>query len=93
MIVTELLNNARNHGTTGRGMDVGLINESGATIGTASLASLYATNDGTITGDAYGLFIGGQLVQDQSEETHMPYICQHHSQMLQERLMPCTQTM
>jgi hypothetical protein len=58
-MIAENYNNA---GTmaTGRGMDVGLINASGATIGTASLASLYATNNGSVSGDAYGLFIGGQ---------------------------------
>jgi hypothetical protein len=44
---------------TSRGMDVALTNESGATLGTGSLASMFATNDGAITGDGYGLFIGG----------------------------------
>ena len=59
-MIAENYNNAGTM-TTGRGMDVGLINASGATIGTASLASLYATNDGSVSGDAYGLFIGGQV--------------------------------
>lgn len=45
---------------TGRGMDVSLSNASGASIGTGSLASMYAVNEGEITGDGYGLFIGGQ---------------------------------
>lgn len=56
-----IIENANNAGTmtTGRGMDVGLVNASGASIGTASLASMFATNNGSITGDGYGLFIGG----------------------------------
>ena len=55
---SEIYNNA---GTinTGRALDVGVINDSGATLGTTSLASMYATNNGTVTTDAYGLFIGG----------------------------------
>ncbi|MEL4457262.1 hypothetical protein [Lutimonas vermicola] len=57
-MIAENYNNAGTM-TTGRGMDVGLINASGASIGTASLASMFATNEGAITGDGYGLFIGG----------------------------------
>jgi hypothetical protein len=58
----SIISNTNNAGTmtTGRGMDVTLVNKSGATIGTGSLASMYAQNDGTISGDGYGLFIGGQ---------------------------------
>ena len=44
---------------TGRGMDVGVVNASGATLGTTSLVSMFATNNGSVTADAYGLFIGG----------------------------------
>jgi hypothetical protein len=56
-----IVENYNNSGTmtTGRGMDVGLINAAGASIGTGSLASMYATNNGAISGDSYGLFIGG----------------------------------
>ncbi len=54
--------------TTGRGMDVSLVNAVGASIGTATLASLYASNSGAVTGDAYGLYIGGEV------ETPMGYI-------------------
>ncbi|MCP4883742.1 MAG: hypothetical protein GY908_08115 [Flavobacteriales bacterium] len=58
----SIIENSNNAGTmaTGRGMDVSLVNKSGATMGVASLASLYATNDGSITGDGYGVYIGGQ---------------------------------
>ena len=41
-------------------MDVGVINAAGATLGTTSLTSFYATNNGSVTNDAYGIFIGGQ---------------------------------
>ena len=56
-----IVENYNNAGTmaTGRGMDVGLINAAGASIGTGSLTSMYATNNGAISGDGYGLFIGG----------------------------------
>ena len=45
--------------TTVRGQDIYVLNESGASMGQPSLASLYFTNEGTISGDAYGMFIGG----------------------------------
>ena len=56
---SEIYNNA---GTmaTGRGLDVGVINASGATLGNTSLSSMYATNNGSITTNAFGLFIGGE---------------------------------
>lgn len=56
---SEIYNNAGLM-NTGRGMDVGVINDAGATLGTTSLASMYATNNGSVTTDAYGLFIGGE---------------------------------
>ncbi len=57
-MISEIYNNA---GTiaTGRGMDVGVVNAASATLGTTSLASMFATNNGAITTDAFGLFIGG----------------------------------
>lgn len=56
-----VIENANNAGTmtTARGQDVGLVNKPGATMGIATLSSMYATNDGSVTGDSYGLFIGG----------------------------------
>lgn len=57
--VAEAKNNAGSAGTM-RGIDISLLNKSAASIGTASLASFYATNQGTITGDGYGLFVGGE---------------------------------
>jgi hypothetical protein len=56
-----VIENANNAGTmtTARGQDVGLVNKPGATMGTAALSSMYATNDGIVSGDSYGLYIGG----------------------------------
>ena len=57
--VAEAKNNAGTAGTM-RGIDISVLNKSAASIGTASLASFYAINAGTITGDGYGLFVGGE---------------------------------
>ena len=56
-----VIENSNNAGTmtTARGQDVGLVNRPGATMGAAALSSMFATNDGTVTGDSYGLYIGG----------------------------------
>ena len=45
--------------TTARGMDITVDNKTGSTMGQPSIGSLFFTNNGTITGDGYGLFIGG----------------------------------
>lgn len=45
--------------TTARGIDITVDNQAGSTMGQPSLGSLFFTNNGTITGDGYGLFIGG----------------------------------
>lgn len=45
--------------TTARGMDITVDNKSGSTMGQPSIGSMFFTNNGTITGDGYGLFIGG----------------------------------
>ena len=42
-----------------RGFDIGVFNQSGGTMSQPSLGSMFFTNNGTITGDGYGLFIGG----------------------------------
>ena len=42
-----------------RGIDIGVFNQSGGTMSQPSLGSMFFTNNGTITGDGYGLFIGG----------------------------------
>ncbi|MDN3641727.1 hypothetical protein QWY87_03390 [Lutimonas halocynthiae] len=57
-MISEVYSNAGTMNTA-RGMDVGVVNASGATLGTTSLASMFATNNGSVTTDAYGLFIGG----------------------------------
>lgn len=54
------VNNNSGSMNTARAMDLGVENASGATLGTTSLASMYATNNGAVSNDAYGLFIGGQ---------------------------------
>ena len=58
-LVAEAKNNA---GTAGimRAIDISTLNESGASIGTSSIASFYAVNEGAVTGSAYGLYIGGE---------------------------------
>ena len=56
-----IVENANNGGTmtTVRGMDISVVNQSGSTMGQPSLGSMFFTNNGSITGDGYGLFIGG----------------------------------
>ena len=44
---------------TGRAENLAVYNSSGATMGTASISSMYMENSGTVTGDGYGLWIGG----------------------------------
>jgi len=57
-LVVETINNA---GTinTGYGQNISITNKSGASMGQASLSSLFMTNESTVTGNAYGLWIGG----------------------------------
>jgi len=57
--IRVVINNNSGSMATGRAMDLGVVNASGANLGTTSLASLFATNNGTVSDDAYGLFIGG----------------------------------
>jgi len=42
-----------------RGQDISVFNVAGATMTQPSLGSMWFSNEGTITGDGYGLFIGG----------------------------------
>ena len=44
---------------TAYGQNTSLINESGASMGQGSLGSFYMNNAGSITGNAYGLWVGG----------------------------------
>ena len=59
-LIAETRNNNSGDMTTVRGMDIAITNGSSATMGQPSLGSMFFTNNGTITGDGYGLFIGGQ---------------------------------
>jgi len=45
--------------TTVRGQDVAVYNRSGASMTQPSLASFFFSNEGAISGDGYGVFIGG----------------------------------
>ena len=58
-----LLAEAKNNAGTAdimRALDISTLNKSGASIGTASIASFYAVNEGAVTGSAYGLYVGGE---------------------------------
>lgn len=58
-IVGDVTNNPGGTIGTGRAENLAVYNKSGATMGTASLSSMYMENLGSITGNAYGLWIGG----------------------------------
>lgn len=57
-IVADVSNKA---GTmdTGRAENLAVYNQAGATMGTTSVSSMYMENSGTVTGDGFGLWIGG----------------------------------
>ncbi len=57
-IVSEVYHKSGTMGT-GRAENLGVYNSLGATMGTASLSSMYMANAGSITGNAFGLWIGG----------------------------------
>ena len=56
-----VVDNTNNAGlmSTAYGMNISVTNKGGASMGQGSLASMYMLNDGSITGNAYGLWIGG----------------------------------
>ena len=56
-----VVDNTNNAGLmrTAYGMNISLTNASNASMGQGSLGSMYIQNDGSITGHAYGLWIGG----------------------------------
>lgn len=58
-IVAETSNNAGGTMNTARGESINVYNRAGATMGQPTLSSLFMDNAGTITGDAYGIRIGG----------------------------------
>lgn len=57
-ITAVTTNNSGNINLT-RGMDISVFNVAGATMTQPSLGSMWFSNNGTITGDGYGLYIGG----------------------------------
>ncbi len=58
-LVIENTNKTGGNMNTAYAQNSSLINNSGATMGQASLGSFYMNNAGSITGNAYGLWIGG----------------------------------
>ena len=74
-----IINNNEGNMGTARGMDIGVVNASGATLGTTSLASMFATNNGTITTDAYGLFIGGTGARSVGGDSYGLYLSTPYS--------------
>ncbi len=57
-VVVENVNNSGTIGT-GYGSNINVSNKSGASMGQASIGSFYIDNSGTVTGNAYGVWIGG----------------------------------
>ena len=57
-IVADVSNKAGTMGT-GRAENLAVYNHAGATMLTSSISSMYMENLGTVTGDGYGLWIGG----------------------------------
>ncbi len=59
---------------TGRAENLGVYNYAGSTMGTASLSSMYMSNAGSITGNAFGLWIGGASTGTVGGNTYALYI-------------------
>ena len=57
-LISEVVNSG-SISTEGYVQNLSLTNNLGATMGQGTLSSLYASNDGTISGNAYGMWIGG----------------------------------
>jgi hypothetical protein len=56
------------------GHSLNVYNRAGASIGTFTLSSMYAENTGTVTGNAYGLWIGGGSTGSVSGNSYALYI-------------------
>jgi len=62
--VGETKNKSGGNMTQGLGESISIYNESGASMGEGTISSMYFRNNGTITGKAYGLWIGGRNWDD-----------------------------
>ena len=60
--------------TSAVGHSLNVYNRAGASIGEATLSSMYMENTGTITGDAYGLWIGGSSTGSVGGNSYALYI-------------------
>jgi hypothetical protein len=72
-LVIETANNSGTIGT-GYGANINVSNKSGASMGQASIGSFYVDNAGTITGNSYGLWIGGTGSGSVSGNSYALYI-------------------
>ena len=59
---------------TGRAENLAVRNNAGATMGTASLSSMFMQNSGSISGNAYGLWIGGASTGTVGGNTYALYV-------------------
>ena len=76
-LVTEIYNNGTV--TIGYAQNSSITNNSGATFGQASLGSFYMNNEGSITGHAYGLWIGGAGAGSVGGNSYALYIATPYS--------------
>ncbi len=65
--------------TIGYGMNISVTNHSGASMGQGSLGSMYMLNEGEITGNAYGLWIGGAGTGTVGANSYALYIATPYS--------------
>ena len=72
--VGETKNNSGGTMTQGLGESINLYNETGATMGEATISSMFVRNNGSITGDAYGLWIGGTSTGSVGGNSYALYI-------------------
>lgn len=67
--------------STAYGMNISVTNAAAASMGQASLGSMYMLNEGAITGNAYGLWIGGAGGGTVAENAYALYIATPYSKV------------
>ncbi len=72
-LVSEVYHKSGTMGT-GRAENLGVYNYAGSTMGTASVSSMFMSNLGSITGNAFGLWIGGASTGTVAGNTYALYI-------------------
>lgn len=72
--VTEVFNNDSGTITDAFGEVLNVYNRTGASISEVTLSSMYMENTGTITGDGYGLWIGGNSTGSVAGDAYALYI-------------------